>query len=87
MMSRCPRCDNTTFEFEINEPLLSNYKMNVFQCASCKAAIGAMEYYDAGSLIKEQEARFDQLDQSVSQLAYRVLALTSAVEALAKKLP
>ncbi len=87
MLSRCPHCDNTTFEFELHEPVNANYKTNVFQCVACKAAIGAMEYYDAGTLIKEQEVRFDQLDQSLSQLEYRVSVLTNAVADLVRKLP
>jgi predicted nucleic-acid-binding Zn-ribbon protein len=87
MTSVCPRCENNAFELEEVIPLGSNYKMFFVQCTSCKAAISATEYYDAGVLVHEQEKRFDSIDKTLLSLEQRIADLSSVVQLLARKIP
>ena len=50
--SKCPKCENTSFEVVEDTPNRSNWKMNYIRCSSCKTVIGVTEYFNLGGLLK-----------------------------------
>lgn len=51
--SKCGKCEATRFEVVTYGPSSSNFKINLVQCASCGAVVGALEYYNVGVLVKK----------------------------------
>jgi len=50
-MSKCPKCENTSFEIELNTPAKSRMKVWFVQCSMCKTVIGVMDYYAIGETV------------------------------------
>lgn len=76
-LTKCGKCENGAFKVQELNAQGANYKLFAVQCTSCSTAIGVMEYYDNGSLLKEQEAAITELgrkigsiEQTVNQIAY-----------------
>jgi predicted nucleic-acid-binding Zn-ribbon protein len=80
--SKCPHCKNGNFELAQVEPSGSRVKMNFIQCMSCKAPLGVAEYYDAGSLLKQQGAQIAELNRKIDQIDYNVQSIMSALNHL-----
>ena len=78
--SKCPHCSGTRFELKSIAAEGARYKLNFIQCAGCGAPFGVMEYYDIGSLFKDQEVVLGGLQASLDNLDHRL----SAVEQLLK---
>lgn len=53
MKSKCPKCENSGFEVVEESPYGSNFKLMFVRCRSCKTAIGVLEYYNVGVLVKK----------------------------------
>lgn len=51
--TKCPACQKYGFEVVTEEPKDSNFKLMIVRCQSCKTAIGAMDFYNIGTLIHE----------------------------------
>ena len=51
--SKCPRCENTSFEMQENEPRGSGWKYMFIQCARCGTVVGVTEYMNIGALIQK----------------------------------
>ena len=51
--TKCPKCENTSFEEVMDSPLKSLIMLNFIRCASCKTAIGIREPESSAILIKE----------------------------------
>lgn len=73
--SKCPKCQNTSFEVVINEPADSAYKLLFVQCKSCGTVVGVMDYYNIGSLMNNMKRKLDELDSSIRNLAYTIESL------------
>lgn len=67
--SRCPKCESTRFEMATLEPKGARYKQSAIQCSSCGAVVGVTGFFDAGFLLKEQEAVLQRIDAVVTQIA------------------
>lgn len=52
-MSKCMRCDGTTFELKENTPRTSNFKLMFVQCSSCGGVVGVQEYFNLGYYVKQ----------------------------------
>jgi len=50
--SKCPKCDNGSFEVVENEPRLSNFKLLFVQCDKCGAVAGVLDYHNIGETLK-----------------------------------
>ena len=50
-VSKCPKCDNTTFEVVPHSPIDSNFKLFFVQCAECGCVVGTHEYAHIGTMI------------------------------------
>lgn len=70
MISICPHCKGSFWELETEEPRKSAFKINFIRCASCKAPVGTMEYFNLYSMLEKLEKDIKKLDSSTtSQLA------------------
>lgn len=49
--SKCPKCEASNFETVLESPKNSNFKVQFIRCASCRAVVGVMDYYNIGKLI------------------------------------
>ncbi len=49
--SKCPKCENRSFETVLETPNKSNFKLQFIRCVSCKTVIGVSDYYNLGALI------------------------------------
>lgn len=77
--STCPKCTSTSFEVKEAEPRNSSYKLIFVQCSSCGAVVGALPYYDAGVLAKDNQNNISQLKQQVSNVEQALYQLSQAV--------
>jgi hypothetical protein len=67
--SKCPKCDDSSFEVKENSPRHSNFKLLFVQCSSCGSVIGTMDYYNIGTRISELEKKIDELKSSSNSLS------------------
>lgn len=74
--SKCGSCNSTFFEVKQAEPKDSSYKLVFVQCSSCGAVIGAMPYYDAGILAKDNQNKLTALSQQIAELQDQVRRLS-----------
>lgn len=75
----CAKCANRFFELSEHEPTGSRVKINLVQCSSCGTPVGAMEYYNAGSLLKIQEKTLNDLSSRLSRVENLLMNLVSAM--------
>jgi hypothetical protein len=57
--TKCPKCENTSFEEVTDSPLKSLIMINFIRCTSCKTAIGIREPESSASMIKELARRLN----------------------------
>ena len=62
--SKCPKCESTSFEVQMNSPLYSNFKLSFVQCSKCGCVIGAMDYENIGRRIDDLEKKIDNISSS-----------------------
>lgn len=55
--SKCPKCENGFFEVSENSPSKSNFKLMFVQCSKCGTVVGAMDYWNIGTLLKDLEKK------------------------------
>lgn len=79
VMANCPKCNSSTFKVELVDPRGSNFKLNLVTCASCGSAVGVLDYWNIGALLKEQEKTLNQvltriasLEPSIQQIAHHL---------------
>jgi len=53
MGTKCPKCENTTFENSTEIVSNAKFKINFIRCSHCKTAIGVMDYANASFYIME----------------------------------
>lgn len=51
--TKCPKCENTQFEFVEDFPTYSQFKMFYMRCSYCKTFLQAIPYDDTNTLIKK----------------------------------
>lgn len=49
--SKCPKCENTSFEISTESPKNSNFKVSFVRCRSCKTVVGTLEPESTTELI------------------------------------
>ena len=60
-MSRCPKCENSSFELKEASPRGSSYKFNFIQCASCGAVVGVADYWNVPILLEKSPRGWDSI--------------------------
>lgn len=66
MNSICPHCKGVFWELETEEPQKSAFKINFIRCATCKAPVGTMEYYNLHSKLEQIEKEVKELKSSTT---------------------
>lgn len=66
--TKCSKCDNSSFEIKQIEPSGSAYKLSAVQCRSCGTACGVLDYFNLGTLLKNQEKQISDLTSLVQTL-------------------
>jgi hypothetical protein len=59
--SKCPKCENTSFEAKENSPSNSNFNLIFIQCRSCGCVVGTMDYYNIGTKLHDLEKKVDTI--------------------------
>lgn len=67
--SKCPKCDNSSFEIVTTEPKGSNFKLAFVQCSSCGCVVGTMEYYNVGTKVSDLGKKVDNLSHSIDSVS------------------
>jgi len=52
-ISTCTKCGNHNFELVEASPNGSNFKYNFVQCARCGSVVGALDFWNIGSLLEK----------------------------------
>ena len=63
--SKCPHCNNTSFELKEVTPATSKYKMCFVQCSSCGVPFGVTEYMNVPSLLAKQNEALKSIAAAV----------------------
>lgn len=64
-MPTCPKCPSTYFRLTEANISGSQFRMMMVECSSCGAAIGVVDYYNVGQLLKEQNKALKTIAQAV----------------------
>ena len=83
--STCPHCKNMYFEIKENNVQGANYRLFFVQCTQCNAPFAAMEYYDSGALLKDQEKRIESIEHKLSSISSAVSQIGQIVTAIANR--
>lgn len=57
--TKCPKCENTSFEEITDSPSKSLLMINFIRCTSCKTAIGIRECESSVKMIRELARRLN----------------------------
>lgn len=49
--SKCPSCNNHSFEMKEISPRGSQFKYNFIQCSACGAVVGVVDYFNTARLL------------------------------------
>lgn len=84
--SRCPKCNNSTFEIVEQEPKNSSYKLMFVQCSSCGSVIGVLDYFNIGTLLKklkdDNEIEFFNLNSSLQTINNNITIIDNKIKNL-----
>ena len=78
----CPHCKGTYFEVKEAAPRDAVYKSIFIQCSGCGAPFAAQDYFNIGTLLKDQEEKIANLSRKVDQLDYNIQAILQTVQRL-----
>lgn len=51
--SKCPKCEASSFETELETPRGSSFKLLFIRCSSCGTVVGVMDYYNIGAMLEK----------------------------------
>jgi len=63
--SKCPYCQNSSFELKEVEPSPSKYKLYFVQCSSCGAPFGITEYMNTTVILDKQNKAIKKIASAV----------------------
>jgi predicted nucleic-acid-binding Zn-ribbon protein len=49
--SKCPSCENKSFEMQEIQPSGSKWKYQAVQCSKCGSVVGVVEYFNVSALV------------------------------------
>lgn len=84
-ISKCPHCKGGSFETTRVEPHNSNVAMFFIQCMTCKAPVGVTEYYNAGTLLKNQEKKIEALERKIDNLDYNIQSIIHGLNQMIRR--
>ncbi|MCK4868978.1 MAG: hypothetical protein KAT39_13075 [Alphaproteobacteria bacterium] len=71
-LSKCPHCNNTSFEAAEVSPSGSPFSAIFIQCAGCGAPVGVMDFYNIGTFLNLQETKIAELSQKIDRLEHSI---------------
>ena len=81
-ITKCPHCKGARFEIKEVAPQGAAYKSVFIQCSGCGAPFAAQDYFNLGTLLKDQEEKIASLSQKVDQLDQNTRAILQALQQL-----
>jgi hypothetical protein len=66
--TKCGKCESAAFKVQEISPAGARYKMFTVQRSSCQTPIGVTDYYNLGSLLKDQEKKLEEMDSRLSRI-------------------
>lgn len=78
-ISKCAACGNTSFEVKLVEPSGASFKQFFVQCRSCGVPVGVLDYFNLGTIIKDQEKKVDDLGKRLSRIESAINQIVNAL--------
>jgi uncharacterized Zn finger protein len=63
--SKCPSCENTTFEIVAGVFNPPSYKLNFVQCASCGTVVGVTDFTNVSAVLDAQNRAIKQIAEKL----------------------
>ena len=60
--SKCPRCENTSFEAKIEAPVGAGRQLLFVRCANCGTVVGVTEWESTNDLLHQIINKLDRSD-------------------------
>jgi predicted nucleic-acid-binding Zn-ribbon protein len=76
--STCPKCGGHGFEIIDHTPASATSPVSFIQCVACGSPIGVTEFYNAGYLVKKQEAVLEDFRRRLERIERDLAKLVSA---------
>lgn len=83
-MAKCVKCENTVFGIQEISPSGAQYKMYVVQCIVCQTPIGVTDYWNVGTLLKNQEKKMAELESQLSLIQSSVSQIARELKGMAR---
>lgn len=80
MLAKCGHCNGTGTKIVEIQPQGAAFKQNAICCASCSSTLGVVGYFDAGALIKNQEAKITSLASQIAELSSELIAIRQTLQ-------
>jgi len=73
--SKCPSCNNHSFELKVLTPSDSKYKVNSVQCSNCGAVVGVLEFTSTEYLINQQDQKIKELQNGLEVINHNLATI------------
>src|SRR5260370_23418110 len=80
--SKCGHCGEGLFELKTIEPGGGTYKVNMVQCSTCGAVVGAVYDFNAGVMLQLQEKKIDDIAELIGRIDAGLRAVVAALNRL-----
>jgi predicted ATPase len=81
-VTKCGKCDSTSFQVRSIEPADSSFKLNAVQCNMCGTPFGVTDYFNLGALLQLQEKAIAALEQKIDHLQHGMTQVVQALNAM-----
>ena len=68
MLTKCSKCEGTTFRVQEMQPMGAAYKLMAVQCIKCSTPFGVTEFFNSGHLLKEQEKVLNEQAKRIKEM-------------------
>ena len=73
--STCLKCGSHVFEIKETSPQGSQYKLFFVQCAICGVPVSTLDYFNLGTLLKNQERAINNLQRKIDHIENQLRTL------------
>ena len=63
--TKCPKCENTSFEFVDDFPTKGAFRMYYIRCSSCKVFLQAIPFQNTNTMIENMQADINKLKNKI----------------------
>ena len=63
--TKCPKCENTTFELVEDTPSKSEFKFQYLRCSSCKTFITTEQYLNTNAILQDLEKSINNIKKKL----------------------